>query len=83
MITTSTIKQIRALLRSGLSHRAVAQQLGLHPNTVGKYQNDAMADLIRARDKARWERERADPEKVERRRTAARERFWRMQCDRP
>lgn len=73
MITTKTIREIQALLRSGLSQHAAAERLGLHTNTVAKYQNDAMAERMRQREKARWELEKANPLMLERRRARARE----------
>lgn len=73
MITTKTVREIRALLRSGMSQRAAAERLGLHTNTVAKYQNDTMAERMRQREKARWEREKENPLMLERRRSRARE----------
>lgn len=73
MITTKTVREIQALLRSGMSQRATAEKLDLHPNTVAKYQNDAMAERMRRRERARWQQEKKDPLMLERRRARARE----------
>lgn len=78
MITTRTIREIRALLRSGMSRRAIARELGLNENTVGKYQNDTMADRLRQRGAERRQRVKSDPDVMARRR--AQVQAWRRRA---
>ena len=73
VITTAVVKQIRELHAAGVSQKEIVKQLGLHHETVRRYISDEAATKIKAYQRARYDRERNDPEIVERRRAAMRE----------
>lgn len=73
VVTTALVKEIRALLRDGMTQRDVADALGINVNTVHKYQNDWMIQRMKGQSKARWQREKNDPALLEKKRRVARE----------
>jgi hypothetical protein len=64
-----TIRQRRA---NKETCKAIGADLGLHEHTVWKYANDKNLAAANAAYQRHWQRAKADPEKMERRREAMR-----------
>lgn len=72
-ITPETVAKIRELYAGGMKKAKIARELGLSNETIWRYATPEGEATIKAYQRARYERERTDPDLVERRRTAARE----------
>ena len=58
VITTTIVAELRRRLRAGEKQVHVATALGMHVNTVRRYQNDWMTERFRRAEHARWLRKR-------------------------
>lgn len=75
VVTTTLVKQIRYFRSIGLSQRKTAALLGVHKSTIEKYESDERMAAWKRKERARHDRERGNPEYLQRRRETARQ--WR------
>lgn len=81
VVTTGLVKQIRYFRSIGLSQRKTATLLGVHKSTVDKYESDERVAAWKRKERARHDRERGNPEYLQRRREAALRRQRNMQVE--
>lgn len=72
-ITTAIVKTIRELYALGVPKAKIAKQLGVSEHTVYRYATPEGEAAVKAEQRRRYERQRKDPEVVERYRAYSRE----------
>lgn len=71
-VTTTMVRTIRERRANKETCKAIGADLGLHEQTVWKYASDKNLEAATAAQRRHWQRAKADPEKMKRRREALR-----------
>lgn len=72
IVTTTMVREIRRRRAAGETLASIATATGLNEHTVWKYSSDRNIRTVTAIQELRWERTKQNPERLARRREAAR-----------